>query len=74
MQQQQQQQQQETDQPVERAVDPRRQPPQEQHSEHIDPDRNFVQNGGNQWHESHSRDETSSYKDLRPNPNKHEDG
>jgi hypothetical protein len=40
-----------------------------------DPDKEFARNGGGnqQMHESNSRDETSM-KDLRLNPNKHEDG
>jgi hypothetical protein len=55
---------------VERASDPRRQPPDTNVKDEHDPDRDFAQNGGGQWQESNYREE----KDNRPNPNKHEDG
>jgi hypothetical protein len=54
---------------VERATDPRL--PPAPIAEVSDPDREFARNGGGQWQESHDSTPT---RDMRPNPNKYEDG
>lgn len=63
--------------PVERATDPRKQPSDPSffaRDDDNDPDKALIRDGGGQaMYESSSRDETP-LKDIRPNPNKHEDG